>query len=212
MWVLLAGAAVVVALGLVPIDLEVDAEAGTETRGRLRIDGAWLWGLVRFHRRMGGDVGRTPSRPPSPTTPAERPRATRRRRRSRNARRWWRAIRTPGLARRASRLVAEILSACWPRRVDAEARMGLDDPADTGALFGVVAGPLAMALGTAGTVAHAHSGTMRVRVVPVFDASTLWAHVVATFRVRPVALVAPVATFLCSRPVRRAFWAGFRAR
>ena len=129
---------VVVALLAIPVSLVVDIERTARLRSRLRVH--WLFGLV--------DVGlgrRQPRRAPParPSTKGRKPR----RAASRSARPCLgrgpaiglALVRTEGFAVRILRIFRDLATRLSFQGVHLRVDFGLDDPADTGRLYGTLA-------------------------------------------------------------------------
>ena len=182
----LASLAVLVALLLfVPFDARLVLERNEAARARVEV--AWLFGVVRF---------RVPGSGPSRPRKDAKAKGRRKRGRSRSGRRYAMRLLRPGVAARARELVAGLLRSLRPRDLHVRARIGLDDPADTGCLWGAV-GPLAALF----------SG-QDVRVEPAFDGACLRYRACARVRVVPGWILWLLARFLVSPPVLRAVVAG----
>jgi hypothetical protein len=111
------------------------------------------------------------------------------------------ALRTPGLLPRCGRLLRQLVAALWPREVDASLRVGLDDPATTGVLFGGVS-----ALAAVTTI------DWRVHVEPDFAGPVCHGRARAAWSVPPAAVLWPVVTFLAAPVVWRAAYGAWRGR
>ena len=127
----LACAAGLLALLLVvPVQVHLHLERERTLRARLRL--VWLFGLVRLQPRLGRSEARRKEPPAG-------------RRRGRVARRLAGGLVRTDLLARTLAFLRSLLRALRPRDVHVRARIGLDDPADTGMLWGLV-GPLGVLL------------------------------------------------------------------
>ncbi|MDH4066728.1 MAG: DUF2953 domain-containing protein [Acidobacteriota bacterium] len=175
-----------------PVCVRLDLDTGADSR-RLRWQVRWLrltWCSDRSRRTARGRRdGRT--------------RVAKPRRRRRGAGvppRLRAALSTPGLLRRAGRLLRQLLVVLRPAEFEASVRLGLDDPASTG----VVAGA-ALAITAAWPCSY------RLRVQPEFDEPVLAARAHAAWSIAPGTLLWPVVSFLAAPVVWRAGWAAWKA-
>ncbi len=175
-----------------PASVAVRVERAEQTRVRWRIRG--LLGLLDVEPR-----GRRRRREQSPRAPAPRREAPRRSTRALQA---LAAVRTPGFLRRAARLLADVAQRVRWEEASLRARFGLDDPADTGCVYGALA-PLLVA---------AHGRGWDVACRPDFDEPCLEGSAAVTLRVRPISVIAAFGAFFCSPPVLRAMGAWRSAR
>ncbi|MFI5029031.1 MAG: DUF2953 domain-containing protein [Solirubrobacterales bacterium] len=120
-WLLALVAAGVGALA-VPVDFSFEGVLGGVSRARI----GWLWGLV------GADLG---GRPPRPRAPVRAPRP---RRPFRSLGKLLALARSPGFLSGLIRSGRRCLAAFEIGALHARMTLGLDDPADTGLVFGFV--------------------------------------------------------------------------
>ena len=180
---LLAG---VVLLLATPIDVRLFLERDEAFRSRARI--RWLFGLVRFRIHSRHERARP--------APKEAPAPPRRKRRgARAARRVATALMRPDLRPRALGFLRDLLRALRLRDVRVRARIGLDDPADTGRLWAVL-GPLGALL-----------RFPNVELEPDFFEACFRFQAAARVRLIPLQLFALTAGFVVSPPVLRALLA-----
>ena len=192
---------VVVAVLAIPVSLVVDIERTARLRSRLRVN--WLFGLVDVELGRGQPRRAPPARP---STTARKPR----RGASRFA--WPRLgrgptialalVRTDGLAGHVLRLFRDLTRRFSFQAVYLRVDFGLDDPADTGRLYGTL---------TPFFVATASSG-FDVRCRPDFQDATLRGSCGGQIRARPISLLGVVVGFLCSPPMLRAIRAVWATR
>jgi hypothetical protein len=185
---LAAVAAVLVLLLAVPLDLAVTARRRERLETRVRV--RWLWGRIPLPAPKGG------ARKPRRKKP-KKPRAKRS-----SGRRALAVLRARGFARRALRLPRDLLCRVHIRAFDIDLRLGLDDPADTGRLWGLV-GPAAAML--------ALPAPARVAVTPEFAEPVVHLDARADLRVVPGALLLVLLAFALSPATLRALVAGIRA-
>lgn len=179
-WAMLAAAAVLVALLFVPVDLALSA--GTRTGVRFRVQ--WLFGFVRI-----GDGSR-----PGGTRARPRRRPARRRRRRRATRTAPRLFAIEGLGARIAGLARDLSRALRWRGGFIALRAGLDDPADTGLLCGIV-GCIRACL---------PASVVQIEFEPDFSGVGFDAQAEGSVQVSPARIVGALARFALSRPGRRA--------
>ncbi len=187
-WIVLGILAGLLAVLAVPVELifAVRRHAGQqETRATLR----WLFGLVRV--RLGKPEARSLARP-------ERPGRRRTRRKRGGARRVMAMLRMEGFGRRLLRLARDLLRRIRIRELSLAVRLGLDDPADTGRLWGVV-GPLAALL--------ARCPVARIAIEPDFGAEALDVDGKGHIRIVPIELLFVMLVFVLNPATLRALYA-----
>ncbi|MGE3474068.1 MAG: hypothetical protein AB7O28_27255, partial [Vicinamibacterales bacterium] len=189
--VLVLAIAVVLA---VPVDVDVGLRGDASAGGR-PLDVLVRVGWLRWTWRSDGPRSRTRRRrAPRAGRPAATPRRS-----------GWSAVaafRSPGFAAVVRRLTADLARVLRPREARGVVYVGLDDPADTGAVFGwlqAVAGPV-----------RGHGGDLTI--VPFFDGRRLAAEADLRWRIRPASVVGPIVAFGASPATWRAARAGWRAR
>lgn len=114
-----------VALLAVPIDVFFAVQRDEKFQGRVTI--GWLFGAVRV-----------PVLPAKGRVKPEKPRRARSRRSPRPSHKVAAMLRSEGFLSRLVRLVRRLASRIHVRRLRLYLRLGLDDPADTGRLWGMV--------------------------------------------------------------------------
>lgn len=183
--VLLVGFAVV--LLSAPLRLEIDIERQGQLSTRWRVNG--IFGLLDA-RSWYPKSSR--QREPQPRRRATKKRAEHGpRRRSAIA---LAVVRTPGFLGRVVRLVRDLTRQVKCERFYVDGKFGLDDPADTGVVFGALA-PLLIA---------ARASGLQVLCRPMFDESGLQGACELTVRTTPIFLLGVLVAFLCSPVVVRA--------
>lgn len=182
--VLLAIVLLLLAVPLVPLDVDLEARLDAEgLRGRARI--AWLFGLVRKEVR-GKGARKTPREEPGPQQP-------------RRSARILPMLRTEGFLRECLRLARRAWGAVRVRELSLRARLGLDDPASTGRLMGALS-PLVVLLSL--------PPGAQVELTPEFTQATADIHARSRARVWPYPALAAALRFLLARPT----WRALRAR
>jgi hypothetical protein len=177
----------------VPVDLEFRLEGIEPLSGQLRV--RWLLGLVR----LSVPVPRAGEPAPGPRA---KPRAARVRARPRARGRGRGVLAALGQAafrRRVARLLGDVVRAVHLRRLRLLVRIGLDDPADTGRLWGLM-GPL-------GALARLRNA--EVRVEPDFAEPVLAFEADGRARLVPLRFLGLAVAFALSPPTIRA-WRALR--
>ncbi len=186
-----------VAFLAVPVDVRfsIDCRKTWGVRASVR----WLFGLVRLWKN-------TPSAGEKHERPAAGHKGDGRRDKQRKKRKvpWRRvraALRSPGFLGRGLRFAADAATVLRVRSLRGTARIGLDDPADTGLLWAVL-GPLHAGIATV-PVADIH-------IEPVFAGTTFAARGTGEVRVIPGRLLFAAIAFVTSPVTLRAAWAAAR--
>lgn len=159
---------------LVPVDVLFDV--GTTEGAKPRVRVRWLFGIVS-----------------KGIEPGERKPKEKRGRKGLKV--LLSALRTRGLPGRVLKLVRQLLRRLHIRRLDADVRLGLDDPADTGLLCSVLL-PTVVFLSTFDRV--------DVRLEPCFAEAALDIRVHGALRVFPIEMSGPIVAFGSSPVLWRA--------
>lgn len=190
--------AVMVPIGLVfaalalPVHLRLQAETGEA--GRVRAHLRLFGGLTPWIRLVdtGRETARNQPAPPAKTAQAPDEPARKKRRRRRG---WLRPDRA--MLRRALAALPDLIAGEVRRihldRLEIDADLGLDDPADTGRLFGVIM-PL---------VYLPRPGWARLDLRPDFAGARFDGRALAALHLTPAALLGPVIRFAWAVFVRR---------
>ncbi len=151
----------------------------------------WLFGLVRIPMPTMESFGRRRRRKP------ERPRAIKRIIGSvfGGKDRIMPVLKSKGFMKRVVRLVKDLMRTVHVHRLGLHARLGLDDPADTGRLWGMV-GPLAGLLSDYQSV--------DVNIEPEFRAETFDLDGEGDIRIIPLQIIFVIVSFLISPATLRA--------
>jgi hypothetical protein len=185
--VLLASLVVLLA---VPIDVVFAVRRGEKFRGRVTI--GWLFGVVRVPLRPG----RARSKPKKPKpAPARRVR--------RGGRKVTVMLRSEAFFAHVMRFLLRLAARIHIRRLRLHLRLGLDDPADTGRLWGMV-GPLAWA-------APVPAGT-DLAIEPEFTGASFRVDGEGAVRIVPIGLLATLIGFALSPVTWRALRASGTSR
>jgi hypothetical protein len=190
LWVAGLTAALVLLLA-VPVDMGFEVHRRERTESRVRL--GWLWGRVRVPVPVGGKgkkAGRKPKR-----------RRVRRPGRPSSRRRALAMVRSPHFPRRVLRFVRNLLRRVRFTTLECSARLGLDDPADTGRLWGVL-GPVSALL--------ALPASARIELAPEFGGALFHLDARGEARVVPAAVLGTVLAFLVAPATLRAAWAAAR--
>lgn len=173
-----------------------------------RITFGWLFGLLRITPSLptGGERRsrkRKPARtPPEPDDPAvEAPRKPTRETSRTPAKRFLRVLKSRGFLRGVLRLLRDLARRVRFVSLHVAGRIGLDDPCDTGRLWGSICA----------ATGFLH-GTKRVmfQVEPDFNEAVLELDGRGEIRIIPVTLLLPTARFVFSPATLRAAWAASR--
>ena len=192
---------VVMALLAAPASLAVHVERTDRFRTRWRVRG--LFGLVDT------DLGRKQRSRPERTRRSTKTKKPRRAALERSLSKLRRGpavalalVRTEGFVWRIVRLVKDLGQRVSYHDVHAHVDFGLDDPADTGRLYGALA-PFLVAATTRG---------FDVRCRPDFEGSGLRGSCGARIQMRPLSMMSVLVKFLCSPSVLRGVRAAWAAR
>lgn len=182
LWFPLGSLVVLVFLLAVPLELRFALETGRRARVRL----VWGFGLIRF------DLSNSNSEP-KPQGP-KKPQSAKKRGGSDGARRMRRMLLEPGVPRALARLVGGCISALRVRRLRADARLGADDPCETGTLYGFACAAVAVLPA---------SPRNQIRITPAFEEPGLSGTCRGCLQVVPLSVVATALKFVLSPPVIR---------
>lgn len=184
LWILLGLVAGGVLLLAIPLEatFALRFDAGAQ-RAEARV--IWLFGLITVPLRKSERDSRTKARKPA---------AKKRRGTSGTA---LAMARQKGMIRRVVRLPGEVLACLHVLDLSLDGRLGLDDPADTGMLWGMV-GPLLMALDAL--------PVGRVRIHPDFTGTVVEINGRGHLRLVPIELIWVVLRFACAPVTLRAYW------
>ena len=151
----------------IPVELVFDLEIPGEAKPRVRV--GWLFGLV------WKEIRRRKRKP--------------KRKKKRSLKPFLSLLRTRGLPGNLLKLARKILSRVKVRQLDADLRVGLDDPVDTGMLWSVM-WPALVSLNS--------SGPVKVRIEPSFAEPALEASVHGRIRLFPIEIVGSLLGFVLS--------------
>ncbi|MFC1980486.1 DUF2953 domain-containing protein [Chloroflexota bacterium] len=188
MWVfaILAGLAALIIFALsMPLDLKLHIDV--YGRPRFRVTLAWPFGLVRK------EIAKKGKKPEVREKTVEGKRKPREKRPG--ARIILEILRARGLLRQIKILLKDILRIPKIKNLEADLKVGLGDPADTGLLFALI-GPTTSFLGA--------SFPKEMKVQPSFsDEAILEGSLYGALRLRPIQIIPPVLRFIFSLPTLR---------
>lgn len=180
MWIIIALLSVITVLILILcVPLELVFNACVPGKPRVRFKLLWLFGLVG--REM---VGR--EKPEEKAAP-EKPKLKKKKRRFKDI---FVILRTKGLRKQLQIFVRDLLRCLKIRDLNADIRVGLGSPDDTGQLFAFVGPPVFWLSSTL---------PFSVNVQPAFeDEATFEGHARGKVKLRPIQLLFPIVKFLFS--------------
>ena len=166
---IIAGIVLFVVLVLfIPVDMALNLEAHESVKARMRV--GWLFGLVQKDMRQ-----RRKEKPEK--------------KRKENIKPILSLLKTKGLPGGILRLIGQMFSRLKVRQMDAELRVGLDDPVDTAMMCSLLWPAL---------VPLSSFGPMRLRIEPVFDEPAFEASLHGRVRLYPIQMVGPLLRLILS--------------
>ena len=188
MWIIatLAGLAALIIFALsIPLDLRLHIDTYGRPRFRMRL--SWLFGLVNK------EITKKEKKPEDKKKAAKLEQKPKEKRPG--ARIILEILRVKGLLRQIKILLKDILRLPRIRAIEADLKVGLGDPADTGLLFAFI-GPAASFLGS--------SFRNVIKVQPSFtDDAILEGSLYGALRLRPFQVINPLLRFVFSLPTLR---------
>lgn len=180
---LLIGLVVLIFLAFyIPLDMTFRMEADGRLKFRMRL--FWFFGLVRKElgkKKKPEEQSIVADAKPKPSKKGIGTEAL------------LKILRTKGLLGRLQSLVRDIIRCLSMKEFEANFRIGLDDPADTGFLFALI-GPATLFLGSA--------WGQQIRVTPSFEDEVVFeGFMYGTVRLRPIQLIPPFLRFVFSWPL-----------
>jgi hypothetical protein len=109
-------------------------------------------------------------------------------------------LRTPGFIRRLIYLLRDLVGSSKPRRLQVQLIIGMEDPADTGRLWGMLA-PFRFLFGRR-TIGN--ESNMSIDITPDFSGPRFKGYSCASVQIVPLRIIALVLGFIFSAPVFRA--------
>ena len=177
----------IILLLAIPVDLRFRVERDLSFRSRLAI--RWLFGLV------GKDFDSRERRPESKRERTAEDKRSRKSSKKGKIRAFLAVLRTRGFLTRVLRLARQVLSSASPQQMTLKLRLGLEDPAETGFMFGLL-GPVLVGL--------AGFRWFSVVAEPDFAEARLQLDFQGNLRVFPVQIAGILLVFLLSPPTLRA--------
>jgi len=156
----------------IPVDVALDLEAHESMKARVRV--GWLFGLV------WKDIGQRRKKI-SKGKPKKK--------RKEKIKPLLSVLRTKGLPRGILKLARQMMSCLKVRQLDADLRVGLDEPADTGIMWSVL-WPALVPLGWFGPV--------RFRMEPAFNEPAFEASLCGKIRLFPIQVIGYLLWFVLS--------------
>ena len=197
-WLLLLSVFLIpILLLVVPIDIEFCYDSSGQIESGVHI--VWLFGLVRFRsnfsdKRFTEKQGETAVFKKRHQT-RQKGKDRRTRKKKGGSRVFLAVIRSKGFIRRVFRLLFDVITVAEIRQLRARVYVGLEDPADTGYFFGLLAPSFSIlyAIPQVDFVA-----------VPVFDREVIEANIKTDIRIVPISYVVAVLSFVFSKEFFRA--------
>jgi len=189
---------------VVPIDIEIFYDSSEQVESKAKV--TWLYGLVRFRT---SNFSKSFAENKSKTTVFEKRHRSkrkkkdgRRKKETGGGRIFLAVIRSKGFIRRVFKLLFEVITVAKIQQLRARVYIGLEDPADTGYFFGLLAPSFSIlyAIPKVDFVA-----------VPVFDREVLEANIKTNVRIVPIKYVSAVLSFVFSKECFRAMKAAYRS-
>jgi len=179
----------------IPVNLVYALKKERGWRGRIIV--YWMFGLVHLSLR--------PGRKRKGPRAKRRPRVGRQILRGgkglvKQRRNLFAVLRTPGLLRRLIYLLRDLVQSSRPRRLRVQFVIGMDDPADTGRLWGVLA-PLRFLFGKRSI---GKESNVSIELTPDFSGPRFKGYSCASVQFVPLKMIRLVLGFFFSAPVFRA--------
>lgn len=174
----------------IPLDLDFSFAKTDHIRSRWNV--IWMFGLVRINVHSS-PAKTVKKKSPSPVKAVKKPKSHRRRKRVN----FLAALQSKGFIHRIMLFITDIIRAFRIRKLSCSVKMGLDDPADTGQLWGVV-GPVAACLYNVGD-------SYQISVEPDFNGICFTADCYGNIRLLPIQVIVIMFGFLFSPANWRAF-------
>jgi len=189
---------------VVPIDIEIFYDSSDQVESRVYM--TWLYGLVRFRTSNSGK--RFAGKKSKITVSEKRRRSKWKKKDGRSkketggGRIFLAVIRSKGFIRRVFKLLFDVINVAKIRQLRARVYIGLEDPADTGYFFGLLAPSFSIlyAIPKVDFIA-----------VPVFDREVLEANIKTNVRIVPIKYITTVLSFVFSKESFHAMKAAYRS-
>lgn len=197
-WLLVAAGLILAIIGLLWAPVHLSLALERETRTDVHVGVEWLF--LRLDRKIGAGGG--PAR-----KPREKAKKEKKPGKPHKGRRAWRTLRSvasvSGLTSWLGRFLRRMARAVRVQRLRADLRLGLDDPADTGRLFGFL---VPLTLGLEGC------RSWDVRLLPDFGGPVLAGRAEADMSLYPSRVAVGVLLLVFSPQAFRLVWAFARSR
>jgi hypothetical protein len=180
---------IIFAVMAIPVDLNFTLQREDTFQGRASI--GWLFGLVRIPLQPRDKKARQPKKP-------QKKKKAERRRSRRDGLHVSAMLRSQGFLSRLIRLLRRLRGCIHIRQLRLQVLMGLDDPADTGQLWGIV-GPLTLALPV--------PAGANVAIQPEFTGATFQVDGEGSIRIVPIEIIGTLIAFAFSPVTLRALYA-----
>jgi Protein of unknown function (DUF2953) len=194
-WLLVVAGLLLATVGLLRAPVDVSLALVRDTRTDLHVGVRWLF--LRFERKLG-EGGRAARKPKAEKKPGKPHKGGIRRLRTLRS-----VASVSGLTFWLTRFLGRLVGAVRVRRLAADLRLGLEDPADTGRLFGFLA-PLALGLD--------RFRRLDVRVLPDFGGPVVAGRAEAVLTLYPFRVAAALLLLVFSPQAFRLAWALARSR
>ena len=182
---------IILAVLLIPVDITLELETYGDGRATTRV--GWLFGLVK--KEIGTGKKKEGKKKPPGKEKEEKKKPEKKRKR--DIKTFLSILRIKGLLSRLVKLGRGILGCFRVRELDADLRVGLDDPVDTGIMYGLLHAVL---------IPSNSPGATRLRIEPVYDRPAFEINLHGTIRVILIQIVSYLLCFVFSRAGLRAIW------
>lgn len=182
LYLILAVFALLIFILAVPIDIEFSYDNRALKKSRTRI--VWLFGLIKFDIKAAKE-----SSTRKKTRKAAQRKGKKRKKSAVNINAAFAVIQSKGFVKRVIRLIYEFVTAAELRRLHWRMGFGLDDPADTGRVYGLMS--------TAFTFSRV-CPQVDFAFIPLFDRAAIETEINAALRLRPIKFVWVVLSFIFS--------------
>jgi hypothetical protein len=171
----------------IPVDLNFSLSRTDSLEGNATL--GWLFGLVQIPLNSG-DENTKPAAPAAPKKPRSK--------RGRSRLHVGAKLRSQGFISRVFHLLRRLKACIHIRQLRLQLLLGLDDPADTGQLWGML-GPLAMAVPV--------PAGANVSIQPKFNGAAFQVDGEGAIRILPIEILGTLLIFVLSPVTLRAFYA-----
>ncbi len=199
-YILIGIIAVPLLLLAVPIHIEYSHDTRARQKSKMRI--MWLFGLVRIRSIPSGEGKGWGARFAASRVKEKTERHKPPRQKSKSSKVLLAIITSEGLLRHLFKLLYELLSVAKIKELQARVRFGLDDPADTGRLYGLLA--------PAFSILYAIP-RVDFSAIPLFDRTGVETDIQARIRVVPIYYIKAVLLFVFTKESLRAARTAVRA-